>query len=266
MRKGVFSILWSAIILVSSVSYGADRAVIREEARLVVDGVEEQWRLEWKTPPVSVCGPEDEDWYTCPCSGFAFGEGGHLDLVRKRPGHGDERLPLTPLFGKAADLPLPGKAVLRKWDAQKSDDMKAAESPSFVSKVRSRPASKIMKLADYDHDGRATEFKLQTETLPCGKQMNVVVGISRENPRLHVFSSVKRPKDPLLLQGRHWDMLSEAKGSVKAVHWPCGDHGSGHELEYELKAADGRIYATEKTYECDESDFRRGRLTESKEF
>ena len=57
--------------------------VIREEHKVVVDGVEEHWRLEWASPPKPACPPDDPVWMTCPCSGFAFGERGNLVLVRR---------------------------------------------------------------------------------------------------------------------------------------------------------------------------------------
>lgn len=50
-------VFWAVLMLVGPVSYGADRPIVREEVTIMVDGIEEQWRLEWKAPPVSVCGP-----------------------------------------------------------------------------------------------------------------------------------------------------------------------------------------------------------------
>ena len=38
------------------------KPIIREEAKVIVDGIEEKWRLEWIKPPVPVCGPEDDYW------------------------------------------------------------------------------------------------------------------------------------------------------------------------------------------------------------
>src|SRR5512137_1825717 len=141
------------------------KAIIREKHKVVVDGVEESWILQWTSSPNPTCGPEDEDWMTCPCMGFAFGEWGDLELVRKRAGHKDERLSLTRVFGRyegdvpvtVADAP---QAVLRRWDVHK-DDFDEHDSPTFAARVKARPLARIMKFADYDHDGRATEFVLQ---------------------------------------------------------------------------------------------------------
>jgi len=51
-----------------------------------------------------------------------------------------------------------------------------------------------MDFVDYAHDGRATEFFLQTGSLSCGKRAGVVIGISETNRRLHVFGSAKNPR------------------------------------------------------------------------
>ena len=72
--------------------------ILREEKTVIVDSKIEHWRLEWRTEPQLACDPNDEDWYTCPCHGFAYGEKGELDLVRQIPGLPDERLSLTPFL------------------------------------------------------------------------------------------------------------------------------------------------------------------------
>ncbi len=243
--------------------------VVREEAKVVIDGVEETWRLEWTKPPEPACAPEGDDWYACPCSGFAFGERGDLTLVRKRPGKKDERLSLTQLFNEyAGDYPGmhfdPPQAALRKWDMLESDRDEKAPA-GLAARVRARPPAAIMRFGDYDQDGRATEFILQIGTLPCGKRMSVAVGISRKNPRLHAFSSAGNPDMPLVLQDRHWEALRTAAGTVRVVHWPCGDHGYNSQDEYELKTEKGRIHATKLQYGCTQ-DGKRDELLERKAF
>ena len=162
--------------------------VTREEHKVVVDGVEEHWRLEWATPPSPACSPDEPDvWSTCPCSGFAFGERGNLVLVRKKPGGDEERFALTQLFAGDFDAPgNVGEVVLRRWDVQE-EDMDQSDSPDFAERVQARPPATVMRFGDYDHDGQATEFLLQVGTLPCGKKMSVAIGVSRQNPRLHAF-------------------------------------------------------------------------------
>lgn len=103
---------------------------------------------------------------TCPCSGFAYGERGILDLVRHSEGRGDERFALTPLF-QVGESPISGEippnsteAVLQRWPVL-SADFSARDSVEFGRQVRTRKAVGILKLGDYDHNGQATEFLLQ---------------------------------------------------------------------------------------------------------
>ena len=72
-------------------------ALVREEQPVIVDGTAEIWRLEWKALPKSYCGPDDEEYFTQRCAGFAFGEAGPLDLIRLVSGGEVDRFPLTPL-------------------------------------------------------------------------------------------------------------------------------------------------------------------------
>ncbi len=227
-------------------------SVIREQHKIIVDGVEEDWRLEWIGPTKPACGPEDPGWMNCPCTGFAFGERGNLELVRSRPGVKEERLPIAPLFKYGDDHPSGDQeAALLRWDIHKKD-FTDCDTPDFPSRVRVRPLAKVMNFGDYDHDGRATEFILQIGTLPCGKRMSVVVGISRRKPRLHAFSTVQHPEKPLVLRVQHWEALLQARGPIRVIDWLCGDHASETETELELRAEAGRIHAKQREYRCGE--------------
>jgi len=243
-----------------------DTPIIREEAKIVIDGVEEVWRLEWINQPSPVCGPDDEYWNTNPCNGFAFGESGDLDLIRKRPGEKDEHFALTPIFAEYGEAPAynPRQAVLRRWNVLDTDYTKK-NSPTFVSMVKARPVIRIIKFADYDHDGRSTEFILQIGTA-AGLDMSVVIGISRNEPHLHFFTSVIHPNEPLILQSRHWEALSQTKTAIRVVQIGCGNHGFNGIMKYELKSENGRIHARKLVYECDEANGQQGRLIQDEEF
>lgn len=237
------------------------RAVVRERQRIVVGSVVEEWRLEWQTPPEPSCEPSSDDWNTCPCDGFAFGEEGQLDLVRHVPGKPDERLHLSPLFSLGFD----GESVARlpRWPVH-DRDMERMEQPGFVELVRSRPIVRIMQLGDYDHDGRPTEFLLQVGAGPCGHRQTVLVGISRSNPKLHVFGTVAHPGTPLVLESAiAWKQLLHAKGKTTVISWPCGDHGSDEQQEVELVTDVSGIRAFHARYSC--GDAGRGRLLERTE-
>ena len=65
----------------TSLAGGHPRTIIREEAKVLVDGHEEVWRLQWETEPKALCGLEDvEISLMCPCQGFAYAEKGRLSL------------------------------------------------------------------------------------------------------------------------------------------------------------------------------------------
>ncbi|MBI4965775.1 MAG: hypothetical protein HY913_21030 [Desulfomonile tiedjei] len=244
---------------------GNPASVIREERKVTIDGVEELWRLEWLSTPSPACSPDQPEWMTCPCNGFAFGERGNLVLVRNRPGYEEERLALTRLFDGDFDLPgKAGEAFLRRWDVD-AKDVDENDAGALASRVRARPFATVMRFGDYNHDGRPTEFLLQVGTLPCGKIMSVAVGVSRGKDRLHVFGSVENPEKPLVLQASHWEALLKARGPIKVVDWVCGDHGSETETELELSAQAEGIRATRIEYRCKE-DGSRGDLVAKEAF
>lgn len=253
-------------------------SVVREEVTVVMGKVKERWRLEWIYPPELTCAPEDGyySWGMCPCEGFEFGEAGELDLVRIRPGLSEERLHLTPFFGETPffrEGPGP-TAVLRRWPVLRNDIHLASQESEQREKtgksnidlselgkqVRSRPSVTVMHFADYDHDGRATEFVLQVGSSPCGHQQTVLVGISSHNPRLHVFGTAEHPDRPLTLEHpSDWEKLLHSKGEVSVVQVGCGDHGSEQETEIRLRTDERGIHATQSVYKCG-SSFKRGQL------
>jgi len=232
------------LLLSAFIAFADDNEpVIREEQKIVINGIEETWRLEWASAPKSVCGPENDPWSSAACGGFTYGEGGDLSLVRIRPGHEEERLPLTPLFADSYYSSTPPEATLVRWE-EKPNDNRTSNRVGFAEQVRSRPDVRIMNFKDFDHDGRSTEFLLHIATEPHGWQYSVVVGISRKNPHLHVFSGTKDPKGHLILQPWIWESLRKAKGLIKVTSSHCGENGFDGAIEYELKAQHGDIYAT----------------------
>jgi hypothetical protein len=114
-----------------------------------------------------------------------------------------------------------------------------------------------MRLGDYDHGGRATEFVLQIGASPCGHRQGVLVGVSRGMPRLHAFGTAERPEVPLVLQHTaDWHTLLHAGGSVRVIEIWCGDHSSETETELELRTDRKGIHATRREYECEKKGTR----------
>ena len=234
------------------------RSVVREHQTLTVGSVHEQWSLEWRNSPQEVCGPADPMWMTCPCEGFAFGETGSLALIRRRLSQRSDTLQLAPLF---TESPAPGAAVLQRWPVLPTD----YKSTPSAADVHRRANSRVMTLADYDHDGRATEFMLQVGASPCGHNDAVVIGISRTDSTLHAFTSVAHPERPLVMEPWLWAALLESNGRVTKVEWACGDHGSEAETVVHLDASPRGIEATRTTYACGDGG-KRGALKSSESF
>ncbi len=238
-------------------------SIVREEQSVTVGSAQESWRLEWRAPPNLVCfpGTDGADWYTCPCAGFRFAERGRLDLVRRRPGAGEERLALTPLFrvaeNPAAVLNL-DQAVLQRWPVLKADTV--LDDPDLASRIRARGLETAMLFADFDRDGRPTEFLLRVGSEPCAHVMSVLVGISIDRSALHVFATVEHPDVPLVLEEPVWDaVLHSPQSAATVVDLRCGDHGSDEMTEVTLRAEGGVLHATRRTYQCTDDD-KRGRL------
>jgi hypothetical protein len=206
-------------------------------------------------------GTEIADWYTCPCAGFRFAERGKLDLVRRHSGGREERLPLTPLFhdteNPAGSLNL-DEAVLRRWPVLKADTV--FDDPDLANRVRARPLETTMPLADFDRDGRPTEFLLRVASEPCAHIISVLVGISLDRPVLHAFTTAEHPDAPLMLEESVWaGLLHSPQGAAMIVDLQCGDHGSEEMTEVTLRAEHGVLHATRRTYRCTD-DNKRGQL------
>ena len=227
---------------------------------MIVNGVPELWRLQWKALPKPVCDA-NALWMaiTCPCQGFAYGEAGQLDLVRLKNESEIDRLELTPLFER---LFFKGNvATVQRWEPREKD-FTNLEAVGFESQVHSRPVVKIMNVADYNHDGQATEFFLQTGVKPCGKVMGIVVGVTKRDPRLHVFGTVLNPNKPLVLQRMEWVALLTAAHPGEILDWPCGDHGSESEVDLDITASNGEIQGIRREYACTEAGIRGKLLSE----
>ncbi len=233
---------------------GGGAGVVREEQPVRVGKTTELWRLVWRAPPQPACAPDDGvgGWDSRPCDGFAFGERGDLDLIRVRDGRVVERLPITPFFDVlltpwevAAVLP---RRAVREGDFEKEQQ----DGGKFIAELQSRPDVKIMQPRDYDHDGRATEFFLQLSSSPCGKRMGIVIGVSRDNDRLHAFGTARHPDKPLVLRVDHWGALAGARGPLRLIAWECGDHGSDTRDVLEALVDAGGIHVTGRNYLCND--------------
>lgn len=225
---------------------------IREEQEVVVGGLTEVWQLKWTTPPKSICGPSEE-WWICPCAGYAFGEGGHLTLVRMRGGKEIDHLDLTP-FCDQENLGMEPIAIVQRWQPDYAKDEQASKRQDFPALVAKRRIAQLMRFADYEHDGWRSEFYLQTDTAPCGKSVGIVIGVSKRNPRLHVLATVAKPGSPLYMHEREWDALRRASGPIEVLDWACGDHGAETETRLRLRWTPEGVDGTIREYSCPEGN------------
>lgn len=226
--------------------------LIREQRRVVVNGVAEIWILKWRSRPKPACAP-DELSLTCPCAGFAYGESGDLDLIRSRDDLVVDRFHITPLFQGAPFADVDG-ALLQRWRPDYDRDANLVDEPNFTAFAARRPVVRIMDLKDYNHDGQSTEFYLQTETLPCQKSAGVVIGVSKDNPVLHVFRAASNAGEPLVMKKFEWDALPNASGPVRLTDWHCGDHASETTTVVDLSSSAGSIEGSRLTYSCTADD------------
>lgn len=251
LMKSALTTSLLALFASSPLLAGPVAPVVREERKVLVAGVEETWRLEWRKAPSPACGPEkgeEVEWTTCPCAGFEFGEAGEADLVRSRPGAPEERLALAPLFA-GGETPAAG-AVLPRWPVQKGDS-EAQAARGFAAAVKKRTPVSILKLADYDHDGQATEFVLQVSAGPCGHQPSILVGLDSRTKRLRAFATVEDPKEPLVLERTgDWEKVRKTSGRIALVQYPCGDHGTEEEETVTVWTDAKGLHAKRSTKAC----------------
>jgi hypothetical protein len=243
-------------VLVAGVGVARSSSVPREEVRVKVDGVTERWRLEWRAPPGLACF--ETEGVTCPCEGFAQGERGELELVRSRPGRPVERLALSPLFGDAAPGEASPQAMLRGWEPAEGDEALAPDARRQVLQRRKRV--RAMVLGDYDHDGQAREFVLQTQAYGCGMREAVLIGVDRRDGRVRALGTAEHPDTPLVLEPETWALL-RGSARIEAVETPCGDHGSELERVLRVLADEKGLHATSELYQCTETG--RGALASS---
>ena len=220
---------------------------LREEQRLIVDGRQEVWQLVWTGPVRDFCeAVSPEVAITAPCAGFAYGETGRLTLRRLRDGQVIDRFDPGPAFEEATEIASStreaGWSVLPRRAMQDDDYGRWLEDEGkFLQAVDQRPAVTLMRFADYDRDGRSSEFLLQTDVEPGGKPLYAAIGLAAGRDRLDFLRSIGHPDRALVLPARAWATLRDQTGTATVPHWICGDHGAETRSDYVLSADAGRI-------------------------
>ncbi|ESQ79587.1 hypothetical protein [Asticcacaulis sp. YBE204] len=250
-RAGLIAIGLGLGVCLSPDLYAATPTeIIRETRTVMVDGIAETWLLVWTGKPKSACGPDDVEMsITCPCSGFAYGEMGQVWLVRKRAGQKIERLNLSQFF-KNTSFEMKGQAILQRWPEHRDDYDRAQANPvATEQRIVQRTPVILMNIADYNHDGRATEFLLQVDTLPCGKRQFIALGLSADGVKLQALTS-KESAEPLILNAGGWAALKASPKPRTVEVWPCDDHGSAVHSTVRVSAHNGIISAKFYNRQC----------------
>jgi hypothetical protein len=163
-----------------------------------------------------------------------------------------ERFDLAPIFDNEMDQPMKkGEGALQRRQPRISDMKRFVDGdPRLSSEIARRPVISLMHPADYDHDGRATEFLVQVGTLPCGKRQFAAVGVTRTAPRLHALGSAAHPEKPLVMPLHAWQALLKSPHPSPVLIWECDDHGSEVRSLLTVSADHGRIRAVDRDYGC----------------
>jgi hypothetical protein len=192
----------------------------REICKVPVDGVDETWTLRWRNRPRRESGSKTEE--------------GSLEVARAHPGAPLDTLLLDGFFADGV-----AKLFDYAWADVVLRSDPGLDSCGLVT----------MHLADYDHDGRATEFVVkigqETERTP-----SIVVGISRVDPRLHAFGTRADPNHPLVLANPwDWGEVESAGGPVPLLQTECAE-GARYEETVIVRFAGGVFDVKRKKIRC----------------
>lgn len=248
------------------ISYAGERWS-RETKKVLVDNVEEVWKLQWQSKPEEVCMPKDTNklgdggpggWegpFNCGCA-IGYSERDKiLFLTRERNGKVIDEISV-PSLGEEPDDLLNAPPPLPTWPKDGGDYKRYEKIPQaqFRKEILARQKVEIMDLKDYDHDGWTTEFVMYLGWGGvCGYDHFALIGLTRRNPRLHVFGTVTNPNKPLIMRSKQeWNELLTAKAGekVRINYWSCGDHGAEEQEVYEFTIGKNGINADKVWLDC----------------
>jgi hypothetical protein len=141
-----------------------------------------------------------------------------------------------------------GKAYLVRWPASGAD----FEHTPSLDDLGGRRSASVMQFADYEHDGRATQFKvLIWNFAPCAVgRLAIVVGVDRRNKKLHALSAMESPDKALTLRSESWEQV-RMHVPTTVIENACGDHGSIVEDSTHVWVdGSGRLHAVNKQRNC----------------
>lgn len=184
----------------------------------MVDGVEEEWRVRFVTPP-GENPPLPEDEWNCIDGFFNRFDRGHAVLERLRDGVVIDRLddPCGPSGGGQ----LCASRLLIPRHVAPDTPGRRSLPPATTDRL---PWRTWLDLADYNHDGQATELAIDVGHLACGVEVSAVIGITRGRRRLHVLRWADGQEMTLAVGAAWWDEV-RASPRGERLTIACGNHG-----------------------------------------
>lgn len=192
-------------------------ADIAEEHRVLVDGVEEVWRVRFTTPPrLPEPLPEDS---TCVERYWERFDVRRAVIERVRDGEVVDRL-MNPSSGLDNDDVVPlAEAVLVPGRV----GLPVGQRRLTLAESERLPRPTVLSIGDYNHDGQATEFVLDMGPLVCGNDYSGVVGLDQRHRRLHVLEWGAPARTFMVGVNIDWEAV-RASASGDVITWSCGNH------------------------------------------
>ncbi len=215
---------------------------VAEEHRVMVDGVEEVWRVRFTTPP-RLPEPLPEEPNCADWNDQNF-ENRRAVIERLRDGVVIDRLvnpsANVPASDAISEAPLATRvAIYRRVRPSAGPQLTLAESERL-------PLPTVLSIGDYDHDGRATEFVLPMGFFICGNSSRGVVGLDRKHPRLHLLEWASPAGAHMVGLNIDWEAIRERE-SGDIITWHCGNHGYNGEDHMRWSPFLGRLRTSHYT-------------------
>lgn len=212
---------------------------IREQRRVVFGGVEEVWRLRFTGASTAPTMPPPNEW-TCPDRYEAQFDAGAVVLERLRGGVVIEAV--TAVEGGNEEI---GGGIAAFWQVPNVDE---DPPPRDIG----NPWETLLDIGDYNHDGDASEFVLPGAHICCGHAVSLVVGVTRDHPRLHVLTWSDGGMMSLPNDRERWEAV-RARPRGEVITWGCGDHASPHEERLRWWPGRGGLRVANPVRRCPES-------------
>lgn len=211
---------------------------IREQRRVVFGGVEEIWRLRFTSASTAPTMPPPHEW-TCPDRYDAQFDAGAVVLERLRGGVVIEAITAV----EVGDDEI-GGGIAAFWQIPNIDE---DPPPRDIG----NPWQTLLDIGDYNHDGDASEFVLPGAHICCGHAVSLLVGVTRDDPRLHVLTWRGGGTMSLPNERDRWEAV-RARPRGEIVTWGCGDHASEQEERTRWWPGRGGLRAANSVRQCPE--------------